>query len=52
MIYRWKAFLLQISEHIENTDRIPTKLVIDRNFKVHPAGDGMVRKTNTTDIVS
>ena len=52
LIYRWKAFLPQISEHIENTDRIPTKLVIDRNFKVHPAADGRVRKANPTDIVS
>ena len=52
LIYRWKTFLPQISEHIENTDRIPTKLVSYRNFKVHQAGDGMVRKTNPTDIVS
>ena len=36
--------LVRISEHICNSDRIPTKVVGERNFKVHPPEEGREEK--------
>ena len=50
IIARWKAFSPRISEHICKTDRIPTKLVSERNFKVHPPGKGREEKIEAKEI--
>lgn len=50
LIARWKAFSPQISEHIGQSDRIPTKVVAERNFKVHPPEEGREEKIEAKEI--
>ena len=50
IIARWKSFSPQISEHIRKSDRIPTKLVSERNFKVHPPDKGREEKIEAKEI--
>ena len=50
IIARWKSFSTRISEHICNSDRIPTKVISERNFKVHPPEEGREEKIGAKEI--
>ena len=52
LIARWRSAAAEICNNIIKTDRIPTKIVKEKNFKVHSPDDGRIKKKEATGIVS
>ena len=52
LIARWKTKASEISNNIVQTDRIPTKLVKERSFKIHPPDEGRTKYKEVVGINS
>ena len=52
LIKRWRSISAKICNKIIKTDKIPTKMVKERNFKVHPPDDGRIKHKEATGIIS
>ena len=52
LIQKWRSRASKVTSNILKTDRIPTELVKDRNFKVHPPDDGRTSYKELTGIAS
>ena len=52
LIKRWRVISAKICNRIVNTDKIPTKMVKERNFKVHPPDDGRIKHKEAIGIIS
>ena len=52
LIYRWKSAMTGISNNTVKTDRIPTKLVKERKFKIHAPDDGRTKIKEALGIIS
>ena len=51
-ITKWKSASAEICNNIVKTDKIATKMVKERNFKVHPPDDGRIKHKEATGIIS
>ena len=52
LIARWRSASAEICNNISKTDRIPTKVVKERNFKVHPPDNGRIKHKEATGVIS
>ena len=52
LIARWRSASAEICNKVVVTDKIPTKMVKERNFKVHPPEDGRIKHKEATGIIS
>ena len=51
-ITRWRKASAEICNNITKTDKIPTKMAKERNFKVHPPDDGRIKFKEANGIIS
>ena len=51
-ITRWRSASAKICNNIVKTDKIPTRIVKERNFKVHPPEDGRIKPKEASGIIS
>ena len=52
LIRRWRSAAAKISNNIVQTDKIPTKIVNDRNFIAHNPDNGRIKEKEMSGIVS
>ena len=52
LIKRWRSAAARITNNIVITDKIPTKVVQERNFIVHNPDNGRIKEKELTGIVS
>jgi ribonuclease HI len=52
LIKRWRSASNKICNGITNTDKIPTKMVKERNYKVHPPDDGRINHKEAKGVIS
>ena len=52
LIKRWRSASAKICNNITITDKILTKMVKERNFKVHPPDDGRIKHKEANGIIS
>ena len=51
-ITKWRSKAAEICNNITKTDRIPKKLVKEKNFKVHTPDDGRIKEKEALGIIS
>ena len=52
LIARWRSAAAKICNNVVKTDRIPTKIIREKHFKVHSPEDGRIRNKEATGIIS
>ena len=52
LIRRWRSAAAKISNNIVQTDKIPTKMIKERNFIVHNPDNGRIKEKELSGIVS
>ena len=52
LIKRWRSSAAEICNNIVLTDKIPTKIVKERNFIVHEPDDGRVKDIEANGVIS
>ena len=52
LIKRWRSSAAEICNNIVLTDKIPTKIVNERNFIVHEPNDGRVEDIEAHGVIS
>ena len=51
LIARWRSAFAGICNNIVKTDKIPTKIVKEKHFQVHPPDDGRIKYKQATGIL-
>ena len=51
-VIRWRTASAKICNNIVKTEKIPTKIVKERNYKVHPPEDGRIKQKEASGIIS
>ena len=52
LIQRWRSRRAEITNNIIQTDKIPTEMVKERTYKIHPTKDGRIKKHEVKGIQS